>query len=110
MKTLAATLLSGCLALAATSAFGVDDMKNHRLSSSPSALFCVVIGRACRWPLPCRVVNIANLMSLIIVQSLSRDSLVSFMSSAFESRPRRPIERLQHLTKRSPVRQCRTGL
>ncbi len=58
----------------------VFDMKNHRLSSAPSALFCVVIGRACRWPLPWRVVNIANLMSLIMCQSLSRVASGAFIS------------------------------
>ena len=46
-------------------------MKNHSESSS-MCLFCVVIGRECRWP-PCGlcVVNIANLMSLISSLSLA---------------------------------------
>src|SRR3954467_2690744 len=41
------------------------DMKNHRRSPSSDLSFWVVMGRECRWPFSCRVVNIANLMCRI---------------------------------------------
>jgi hypothetical protein len=56
------------------------------------------------------VVNIANLMSLIIFQSLSRDASFSFMGSPSSDAAGSAVGRLQHRGRESPVRRGPTGL